>query len=161
MDRESPTNVPKLCGHLVQHAKKDSSMQLQFLTFVHPCRYVTSRADIWIRVQTTKQLKFKFVPFEVSSPYGSWVWRLEFEPAQFIPVTLFTLPLCPALPEGQGLVVFWPLVCSLMNRDGLNSLSSSFSKSFWRLPKTGPGVSVLVSWRYCIFCWVEGCVMFS
>jgi len=92
----------------------------------------------------------KFVPCEVSSPYGTWVWRLELGPAQCIPVTLFTLPLCPALPEGQRLVVFWPLVYPLMNRDGLHSVSSSFSKSFWHLPKTGPGVPVLASWGCCI-----------
>jgi hypothetical protein len=60
-------------------------------------------------------------------------------------------PLCPAIPEGQRLVVFWPLVCPLMNRDGLNLVLSSFSKSFWRLLETGSEVPVLASWVYC-FC---------
>jgi len=92
----------------------------------------------------------KVVPCEVSSRYGTWVWRLEFGPAQCISVTLFKLPLCPALPEGQKLVLFWQLACPLMTLDGPNSISSYFPNPFGAFRRPGQG----------FLCWLRGGIAF-
>ena len=74
--------------------------------------------------------------------------RLDFRHAPCLPVIHFTPSHCLAIPEGLRLVLYSLLVCLLKDHDGLNLVSTYFSKSCLVTSDDRPRAPVLASCVY-------------
>ena len=108
-----------LTNHLQASFHRYEVHSLHIISFIHYCCVLT------VTLKHSEVQEFRHVPC--------------------VPVIHSNPPLCLVLPGGLSLVLYSLLVCLLKDQDGLNLVSSSFSKSSLVTSEDRPRVPLLAS----------------